>query len=74
MPPGNPARLLKLADREFRQLTEERKTPPSANHRSSGPSKPNAARFDSGWDRKRGAADGRLSVVLTRCNESAAAP
>jgi hypothetical protein len=126
MPPGNPARLLKLADREFRQLTEERKTPPSANRRFK-PIRLNTSRFDSTWDRKRGAAvrltavllreddaalkqrvcenerttktyadavewlqresaylrkiarlldtaGGRLSVVLTRCNDSAAAP
>jgi hypothetical protein len=33
VPPGNPTRLLKLADREFRQLTEERTATPPAPRR-----------------------------------------
>jgi hypothetical protein len=69
MPPGNPARLFKLADREFRQLTEEQKTPPPAN-RKFKPIKLNAARFDSGWDRKRGAAV-RLTAVLLQEDDAA---
>ena len=69
MPPGNPAHLFKLADREFRQLTEERKIPPPAN-RKFKPIKLNAARFDSGWDRKRGAAV-RLTAVLLREDDAA---
>ncbi len=66
MPPGNPARLLKLADREFRQLTEERPTPKPA--RRFKPIKLNAARFDSSWDRKRGAAVRLTSVLLREDN------
>jgi hypothetical protein len=68
MPPGNPARLLKLADREFRQFTEERKESPPAN-RKFKPIKLNVARFDTGWDRKRGAAV-RLTSVLLREDDS----
>ena len=62
MSPGNPARLLKLADREFRQLTEQ-PTIPSA--RKFKPIRLNVARFDPSWDRKRGAAM-RLTAVLLR--------
>ncbi|HEX5419638.1 MAG TPA: hypothetical protein VFY39_06540, partial [Gammaproteobacteria bacterium] len=59
--PGNPARLLKLADREFTQLTGKPAVPvPSRKFK---PVKLNAARFDSAWDRKRGAAV-RLTAVL----------
>ena len=68
MPPGNPARLLKLADREFRQLTEERPTPTPA--RRFKPIKLNATRFDGAWDRKRGAAM-RLTSVLLREDDTA---
>ncbi len=50
-------------------LTEERKTPPPAN-RKFKPIKLNAARFDSGWDRKRGAAV-RLTAVLLREDDAA---
>lgn len=63
MSPGNPARLLKLADREFRQLTETR--PASPPSRRFKPIRLNAARFDQSWDRKRGAAV-RLTAVLLR--------
>ena len=63
MPSGNPTRLLKLADREFRQLTEERPRPKPA--RRFKPIKLNAARFDTAWDRKRGSAM-RLTSVLLR--------
>jgi len=61
MPPGNPIHLLKLADREFRQLTEER--PPPSSARRFKPIRLNARRFDQSWDRKRGAAV-RLTAVL----------
>lgn len=61
MSPGNPSRLLKLADREFHQLTGKPAVPvPSRKFK---PMKLNAARFDSAWDRKRGAAV-RLTAVL----------
>ena len=61
MSPGNPSRLLKLADREFRQLTGKPVAPvPSRKFK---PMRLNAARFDSAWDRKRGAAV-RLTAVL----------
>ena len=63
MSPGNAVRLLKLAEREHKQLTQERPTPKPA--RRFKPIKLNAARFDSGWDRKRGAAV-RLTSVLLR--------
>jgi hypothetical protein len=60
MPP-NPSRLLKLADREFHQLTGKAVAPvPSRKFK---PVKLNPARFDSAWDRKRGAAV-RLTAVL----------
>lgn len=68
MPPGNPARLLKLADREFRQLTEDPAPQPST--RKFKPIKLNAARFDTSWDRKRGAAV-RLTAVLLREDDTA---
>ena len=68
MPPGNPSRLLKLADREFRQLTGERPTQPSP--RRFKPIRLNATRFDSSWDKKRGAAV-RLTSVLLREDDTA---
>jgi hypothetical protein len=61
MSPGNPARLLKLADRAYQQLTGKPAIP--APTRKFKPMKLNAARFDSAWDRKRGAAV-RLTAVL----------
>ena len=67
MPPGNPARLLKLADREFRQLTETRPAAPPT--RKFKPIRLNAARFDQSWDRKHGAAV-RLTAVLL-CEDDA---
>jgi len=63
MAPGNPVRLLKLADREFRQLTGIRAAP--APTRKFKPIRLNAARLDHSWDRKRGAAV-RLTAVLLR--------
>jgi hypothetical protein len=68
MPPGNPTHLLKLADREFRQLTEERPRPISS--RRFKPMKLNATRFDQSWDRKRGAAV-RLTAVLLQEDDAA---
>ena len=63
MPAGNPARLLKLAEREFTSLTgKPARQQPGRKFR---PIKLNAARFDSAWDRKRGAAV-RLMAVLLR--------
>lgn len=71
MPPGNPARLLKLADREFRQLTQ---VPSSASTvprpRRFKPVRLNVARFDQSWDRKRGSAV-RLMAVLLREDDTA---
>ena len=61
MSPANSVRLLKLADREFHQLTGKPATP--VPRRKFKPVKLNAARFDSAWDRKRGAAV-RLTAVL----------
>ena len=68
MPPGNPIHLLKLADREFRQLTEER--PPPSSTRRFKPIRLNATRFDQSWDRKRGAAV-RLTAVLLQEDDAA---
>lgn len=69
MPLGNPTRLLKLADREFRQLTEDRSATPPAP-RKFRPVRLNVARFDQSWDRKRGSA-ARLMAVLLREDDSA---
>lgn len=61
MSPGHRARLLTLADREFRQLTGKPAAPvPGRKFKAI---RVNAARFDSAWDRKRGAAV-RLTAVL----------
>lgn len=69
MPFGNPTRLLKLADREFRQLTEDRSATPPAPRRFK-PVRLNVTRFDQSWDRKRGSA-ARLMAVLLREDDSA---
>ena len=69
MPPGNPIHLLKLADREFRQLTEDRPPPPTSTRRFK-PIRLNATRFDQSWDRKRGAAV-RLTAVLLQEDDAA---
>jgi hypothetical protein len=61
MPSGNPTHLLRLPDREFRELTGKPKTLEPT--RKFKPVKLNASRFDISWDRKRGA-EGRES---TRC-------
>lgn len=68
MSPGHRARLLTLADREFRQLTGKPATPvPSRKFK---PIRLNATKFDSAWDRKRGAAV-RLTAVLLGEDDSA---
>lgn len=54
MPSGNPSRLLALADREFRELTNKPLT--IEPKRKFKPLKLNVARFDNSWERKRGAA------------------
>jgi hypothetical protein len=63
MSPGNRAQLLTLANREFRQLTNSKPKPEP--NRKFRPIKLNPARFDTSWDRKRGAAV-RLTSVLLR--------
>lgn len=68
MPPGNPTRLLKLADREFRQLTEDR-SDPLPTPRKFKSMRLNITRFDKSWDRKRGSA-ARLMAVLLREDDS----
>lgn len=67
MSPGNMPRPLTLADREFRQITGKPvAAPPSRKFK---PMRLNAAKFDSTWDRKRGAAV-RLTAVLLREDDS----
>lgn len=61
MSPGNPSRLLKLSEREFRQLTGKPAMPVPAKKFKAV--KLNAAKFTPEWDRKRGAAV-RLTAVL----------
>lgn len=68
MSPGNPSRLLKLSDRAFQQLTGKPAVPVLAQRFKAV--KLNAARFDSGWDRKRGAAV-RLTAVLLADDDAA---
>lgn len=68
MSPGHRARLLSLADREFRQLTGKPVAPiPSRKFK---PIRVNAARLDSSWDKKRGAAV-RLTAVLLAHDDAA---
>lgn len=61
MPTGNPARLLKLADRQFQHLTG--KPPAAPPNRKFKAIRLNPGKFDASWDRKRGAAV-RLTAVL----------
>jgi len=68
MPTGNPTHLLRLADREFKALTEARPTPQPS--RKFKPMKLNVARFDQSWDRKCGAA-ARLTAVVLREDDAA---
>ncbi len=68
MSPGNPARLLRLVDREFRELTgEPDSTPPPPRFKAL---KINPARFDRTWDRKRGSAVLLMAVVLREDHEA----
>ncbi|HEX4243227.1 MAG TPA: hypothetical protein VHZ53_17585 [Steroidobacteraceae bacterium] len=53
---------MSLADREFRQITGTRATPEPT--RKFKPIRLNLARFDSSWDRKRGAAARLMGVLL----------
>ncbi|HTC44757.1 MAG TPA: hypothetical protein VK696_06885 [Steroidobacteraceae bacterium] len=70
MSPGNPIRLLKLVDREFRELTEEpARTPPPPKFKAVNI---NPSRFDKTWDRKRGAAVRLMAVVLREDHEALA--
>jgi division protein CdvB (Snf7/Vps24/ESCRT-III family) len=69
MPTGNPTHLLKLADREFKALTEDR-PPPQPSSKKFKPMKMKVARFDQSWDRKRGAA-ARLTAVLLQEDDAA---
>lgn len=59
---GNRVQLLALADREFRQLTEKPQAPKAPKRFK--PIQLNLGRFDSSWDRKRGAAVRLMSVLL----------
>lgn len=61
--PLNHIRLLALADREFRELTNQPRT--VEPKRKFKPVKLNVARFDNTWECKRGAAV-RLTAVLLR--------
>ena len=63
MAPGNSAGLLRLVDREFRQITEARLTQPTT--RKFRPILMNTSRLAPGWERKRAAAV-RLTAVLQR--------
>jgi hypothetical protein len=68
VPSVSPLRLLKLADREFQQLTG---TPPvRPRGRTFKPLRLNAARFDQVWDRKRGAAIRLTSVLLSEDDQA----
>jgi hypothetical protein len=70
MSPGHPTRLLKLVDREFRELTDDpRKTLPPPQFKAL---KLNPARFDRTWDRKRGSAVRLMAVVLRAGHEALA--
>ncbi|HKT73978.1 MAG TPA: hypothetical protein VJQ47_13885 [Steroidobacteraceae bacterium] len=63
MSPLNSQRLVKLADREFRQFAGKPVTPaPSRRFKAVNI---NPSKYDAAWDRKRGAAV-RLTAVLLR--------
>jgi hypothetical protein len=68
MPSGTQVSLLRLADREFRELTG--KPVAIAPSRKFKPIKLNAAKFENGWSRKRVAAV-RLTTVLLRDDDAA---
>jgi hypothetical protein len=69
MSPGNnPARLLRLVDREFRELTgAPERVLPAPRFKAL---KINPARFDRTWDRKRGSAVRLMAVVLREDHEA----
>jgi hypothetical protein len=70
MAPGKPVRLLKLVEREFRDLTgEPQRTQPPPRFKGI---RINPARFDNTWDRKRGAAVRLMAVVLREDHEALA--
>ena len=70
MSPGNPARLQRLVDREFRELTGvPEQVQPAPRFKAL---KINAARFDRTWDRKRGSAVRLMAVVLREDHEALA--
>jgi hypothetical protein len=70
MAPVSATRLLRLVDREFRELTgEPSKIPPPPRFKAV---KINPARFDKTWDRKRGAAVRLMAVVLREDHEALA--
>jgi hypothetical protein len=67
---GNPTRLLRLVDREFRELTgAPARTQPPPRFKAL---KLDPARFDNTWDRKRGAAVRLMAVVLREDQEALA--
>jgi hypothetical protein len=66
MSPGNRVRLLSLVDREFKQFTGKQAATPATSATRKFKAIPlNVAKFDSSWDKKRGAAI-RLTSVLLR--------
>ncbi len=68
MAPGKPVRLLRLVEREFRDLTgEPERTPPAPRFKAL---RINPARFDRTWDRKRGSAVRLMAVVLREDHEA----
>jgi hypothetical protein len=68
MSPGTRARLLSLADQEFRSLTEGSTALPAPPRFKA--LKLNIAKFDTTWDHKRGSAV-RLAGVLLRDDDAA---
>ncbi len=68
MAPGHAPALLKLADREFRRLTDKPAT--VQPDRKFKPIKLNLDRLEAGWERKRGAAM-RLTAVVLRDDDTA---
>ncbi len=68
MPPGKPVHLLKLVEREFRDLTgAPERIPPPPRLKAL---RINPARFDRTWDRKRGSAVRVMAVVLREDHEA----
>ncbi len=70
MSPGTRARLLSLADQEFRALTERPGDQPAPRRFKA--LKLNIAKVDTAWDHKRGSAV-RLASVLRRHDDAALA-